>query len=250
MKRHHQLLLAAAALVAALVLFFWPRSAAATPAGTSERSVLATGILDSFEQRCEAQMHPSVRVTASPPTYILNNKLSTRLLTNRATYASSAHTIMGMTFSSTNADISLDGPSLIDPAGGRECIAPRIEVDLSFQPLEVFVAREFPPQSCSYREVFEHEMKHVKLYAEHLARIEALVRAELVRRYAAGPLYGPVGSGLARVQGQIDAWLGPMIREQLAQVELQQVKIDGPDETERLSHACMGEVAMRMGSSF
>lgn len=250
MKRHHRLLLLAA-LIAALVLFFWPRSASATPpVGTTDRSAVATGGLDSFEQRCEAQLRPSVRVTASPLRYVLNNKLSTRLLSNRAAYASSVHTIMGMTFSSTHADISLDGPALIDAAKGRECIAPRIEVELSFQPLEVFVAREFSPQSCAYREVLAHEMKHVKIYADNLTRIEGMVRSALARRYEDRPVYAPAGRGLATVQDDIDAWLGTMLREELAKVELMQVQLDGTDETERLSHACMGEVASMMGSSF
>lgn len=241
MKRSHQLLIAVAALLAALVLFFWPRSAAAGTGAAPQPS---------FEQRCESAMRPNIKVSATPPSYVLINNLSTRVLNTRGSYASASHFIMGMTAGHTRADIDIDGPTLIDTASGRECIAPRIDVMLSFEPLDVYVAREFPPLSCAYREVLKHEMQHVRIYAEQLQRIEALVRDELKDRYDGRPLYAPTGKGLETVQAQVNNWLGPMLREELAKVEVMQRRLDSSDETDKLSHACMGEVAAMMGSSF
>jgi hypothetical protein len=237
-KPRHHVMIAIAALLTALVLFFWPRSATA-----QTRSPAAT-----FEQRCQS-MRPSVSVLALPPTYRLVNNLSTQILNTRATYASSSHSTMGMTASRVHVDVSVDGPSLLDVRGDRECIAPRIDVVLALEPLEVYVAREFSVFSCAYREVFKHEMQHVKLYTEELRRIEGLARAQLQQRH--GQLvYGRPGQGLAAIQDEIDTWLTAFLRAEMEKVELLQVQFDTYEETEKLSHACLGEVAMMMGSSF
>jgi hypothetical protein len=241
-KRSHQLFVAAAALLAALVLFFWPRSAAAGAESVSAAS--------GFEQRCEQAMRARIKVGATPPNYVLITNLSTRVLNTRGTYASASHFIMGMTASRTHADITVDGPALTDADSARECIAPRIDVLLSFEPLDVYVAREFPPHSCAYREVLKHEMQHVRVYAEQLQRIEALVRSELESRYGGRPLYAPAGQGLRLLQTQVDDWLAPRLRQELAKVEVLQRALDSTDETDKLSHACLGEVAQMMGSSF
>ena len=239
-KRSHQLLIAVVALLAALVLFFWPRSAAA---GADEAP-------PSFEQRCESAMRPNIKVSATAPSYMLINNISSRVLNTRGSDASASHFIMGMTASHTRADVDIDGPALIDPASGRECIAPRIDVMLSFEPLDVYVAREFPVQSCAYRAVFKHEMQHIRIYTEQLQRIETLVRNELLGRFDGHPLYAPTGKGLENLQAQVNGWLGPLLRDELAKVEVMQRRLDSSEETDKLSHACMGEVAAMMGSTF
>lgn len=237
MKHSNRLLSALVVVATALLLLFWPRPAAATAD-------------DSFEQRCEAEMLPHIQVTATPPTFALKTGLSSRVLSARTRHASASHLVMGMTASRTLADIGLDGPTLTDPSGTRECVAPRIDVQLSFEPLDVFIAREFPMQSCAYRAVLKHEMQHVKIYTEGLARIERVVHGELNRRYGGKPLYAKAGQGIDALQRQLDSWLTPLIREQLAQVEVLQSELDTVEQTDQLSHACLGEVAMMMGSSF
>jgi hypothetical protein len=204
----------------------------------------------SFEQRCEREMLPSFQVSAHRPGFVVHNTVSSSMLNNRGAYNHAGQLLLGMTASSTIAEIDIDGPSLADPAGGRECIAPIVTVQLSYQPLNVYVAREFHPASCSYRVVYAHEMQHVRIYMDHLPRLEQLVRGELVKRYGGRPLYAPRDKGLAVLQEQIDTWLRPLIKEELAKVEAQQVALDDRGETERLSHSCQGEVASLMGSSF
>lgn len=213
-------------------------------------AVAAAPSLNTFEQRCEREMRAMIEVRAHRPGFVVHNTVSSRLLNNRGFYNVAGQVMMGMTASSTRAEIDIDGPALIDTASGRECIAPRITVDLTYQPLDVYVAREFHPASCSYRAVYEHEMRHVDLYTDNLPRIENLVRAELIQRYGGRPLYAARNQGLALLHAQIDSWLRPLIKIELAKVEIQQHALDGADETERLSHSCMGEIANAMGSSF
>jgi hypothetical protein len=205
---------------------------------------------DSFEQRCERQMLPRLQVSARQPDFVVHNTVSARVLNTRGAYATAGAALLGMTASSTRADIDIDGSGLSDPASGRECIAPRITVELSYQPLDVYVAREFHPASCSYREVYAHEMLHVKTYLDNLPRIEQRVRDELISRYGGRPLYAPRNKALATLYEQVDTWLRPLIQAELAQVEAQQRALDSHGEIERLSHLCQGEVASLMGSSF
>ena len=226
------------AVLLLLLLSLVPRPAGAAPPANL------------FEQRCESEMKPSFDVRATRAGFVVNNTVSSRVLNTRGSYAKSGEAMMGMTASSTRAEISLEGPALLDLAGGRECIAPRISVELSYQPLDIFVARELHPASCSYREIFAHELKHVKIYADNLPRLEQVIHDELVRRYGERPLYAPRDKGLALLQNQIDTWLRPLIKAELAKVELQQQALDTRDETERLSHMCQGEIAFLMGSSF
>lgn len=212
----------------------------------------ATGapLVNAFEQRCESEMRPRFEVVAHRPGFVVHNTVSSRVLNNKGSYTVAGQAMLGMTSGSTRAEITLDGPALSDPGSDRECIAPRITVDLSYQPLDVYVAREFQPTSCSYREVYAHEMRHVKVYADNLPRIEQVVREELVRRYGDRPLYAQRNKGVASLQDQIDGWLRPLIKAELAKVEQQQREVDNRDEVERLSRSCLGEIATAMGSSF
>jgi hypothetical protein len=205
---------------------------------------------DSFEQRCEQQLLPRFVVNARQPGFVVHNTVSARVLNTRAAYASAGAAMLGMTASSTRAEIDIDGSGFTDPASGRECIAPRITVELSYQPLDVYVAREFHPASCSYREVVAHEMLHVKIYLDNLPRIEQRVRDELTSRYGGRPLYAPRDKGVAMLSDQVDSWLRPLIQAELVQVEAQQRALDSRDENERLSHLCQGEVSHLMGSTF
>jgi hypothetical protein len=203
-----------------------------------------------FEQRCEQEMKPHFEVSSREAGYKVNNTVSSRMLNNRGTYTSIGQIMMGMTSSHTLAEIDISGPLLLDLASARECLAPRIYVELSYQPLDVFVAREFSPYSCPFRVVIEHELRHVQIYREQLPRIEAMVRRELELRYADRPLYASAGQALNQLQAEVDTWLRPQIRAELAEVELMQRALDNPEEERRLSQACQGEVASMMGSSF
>jgi hypothetical protein len=229
------------ALLAALLLlllFLLPRPVMSAPAANL------------FEQRCESELRPAFEVLATLNGFAVNNTVSGRVLKTRGAYATSADVVLGMTASNTRAEISIDGAALADAQSGRECVAPRVTIELSYQPLAVYVARELHPASCSYREVFAHEMQHVAVYRDSLPGIERRVRDELVARYGVQPLYAPRNKGVAILHEQIESWLRPLLRAELAEVELRQRALDSRDETERLSHMCQGQIASAMGSSF
>jgi hypothetical protein len=203
-----------------------------------------------FEQRCEREMKPVFEVRAAEATFGLTKTLSGKVLNTRLTYASASQLTLGMTSGTSRIEILIDAPALPDPSGSRECTSPRVYVDLSYSPLQVFVAREFHEQSCAYRTVYAHEMQHVEVYRDNLPLLERRVREALLQRYGDRPQYGPPGAGLQALQRDVDEWLRPFIKDQLAKIERLQVQLDTPEESARLSHACLGEVEQAMGSSF
>lgn len=204
---------------------------------------------DPFVLRCEREMKPRLEVSVREAPFGVVNTVSSRRLNTRYRLASVSQMTIGLTASTTRTEISVNAPSLTAPGGARECASPRIYVDVSYDPLQVFVAREFNPYSCSYRAVYEHEMRHVALYRERLPQLEQTVRAELERHYGNRPLYAPAGAALRQLDAEVDAWLRPFVKGEVARIEALQLDLDTPEELFRLSHACHGELAGLLGSS-
>jgi hypothetical protein len=203
-----------------------------------------------FTARCEREMKPVLEVRAHEADFSVVSAVGSRVLNSRVSDGSSSHMTLGMTSGTHRTEIMLDAPGLRDKASGRECVSPHIYVDLAYQPLQVYVAREFHEQTCAYRTVYAHEMRHVQVYRDNLPVLERRVREALLERYGSHPLYMPVRAGLDRLESDVDTWLRPYIKSLLADVERQQAALDTKEETYLLSHACLGEVEQAMGSSF
>lgn len=210
----------------------------------------AQGADMSFQQRCEREMKPTLQVSLREFGYRIDNTVSSRVLNNRSAHNYAGELMLGMTALQSRAEVTIDAPALQDAGSGRECIAPRISVELSFAPMEVYVAREFSPASCSYRAILEHEMRHVKVYQTHLPRLDALVQAELGRRFGGHPLYAPSGKGIDLLDAYVDTSLRPLIKAELARIEALQAALDTQEETFRISSACRGELALNLGTRY
>jgi hypothetical protein len=116
-------------------------------------------------------------------------------------------------------------------------------VSYGFSPMTVYVAREFPEGSCAFKEIYAHELRHVKAYQEHLASIENELRETLTGRFATGePWRGPLGQTQSRLQQELDErWL-PYIQRAINRAEEAQALIDTPEEYARVTDSCNGEI--------
>lgn len=200
----------------------------------------------SFEQRCEREMKPRFDVSLSELGHQIDNTVSSRVLNNKSVHNSAGEFMLGMTALETHTSVLVDGPAIGDKATGRECVSPRISVELVVPRMSVYVAREFAPTSCSYRKILEHEMRHVQLYREQFPEVEARVRAGLATRFGDRPLYARHGAGRAALQAEVDQWLRPFIRTEIARMEVAQAAMDTPEESFRLYGACQGELASNL----
>lgn len=204
-----------------------------------------------FERRCEREMKPVLDVRLREFGYHVNNNISSKVLNNRGLRVGmSGDKILGLTTVQTRTEFLVDSPALIDQGSGRECVAPRIEVDILFPRIEVYVAREFSPVSCSYRLVLAHEMRHVNLYREFQPRLLQMIRTAMEKNLGGGPLYAPAGIGPQMVEDYVDNTLRPFIRAEMAKIEQSQLDIDNEEERWALSGACHGEVATLMSARF
>lgn len=196
-----------------------------------------------FEARCESGIGASAaHLSASDQGYTINNTVSYQRLTGMRPPAAGRSYVLGLTRAESRVSIQLDAKLLVDPQSGRECIAPQIDVRLSYIPITIYVGREFPPGSCSYQEILAHEMRHLNAYLNHLSKVESVVRAALDQRFAARPVYAPIGQAKAMLAREIDREWMPYIKNELDRVEQLQTEIDSPQEYARLSRVCKGEV--------
>ena len=201
-----------------------------------------------FQVRCEDEIGKTVSLlTANENGYSLNHDLPYRALTRMKPPGPANAVVLGLTKIQSRVEIKLAGPVLQDIASGYECVAPQITVRLFYDPVVIYVGREFPVGSCSYDQILAHELRHLKAYLNHLPVVETTVRAALAHRFEAKPLYAPSGTARSAFAHEVNSGWLPYIKAEMAKVELQQEAIDSAQEYARLGASCKGEINRIIG---
>ena len=196
-----------------------------------------------FQAKCEDTIGQAVSVfTLRQNSYRVDHSYSFHGLTRLKGKRAPGTYVLGLTRAESQVTIAATGRMLSDPATGYECVAPRLEVNLTYLPIIVYVGREFAPGTCAYKEILAHEMRHLNTYMDFLPRAEKVVRAALEKRFAGKPLYAPVGQARNLLQREIDTGWMNYIKNEMAKVEALQAAIDTPQEYARLGKVCAGEV--------
>ena len=213
-------------------------------------SMAAAGVAEArtpFQVRCEDTISKTVSVLSSQQNgYRIDTSRSWHTL-SQMKQGQRGSAVLGLTRTESRVTIAVGGAMLTDKLSGYECVAPRIQVDVHYLPIIVYIGSEIPADSCTYREVLAHELRHVKAYQDHLPKVETRVRAALARRFGNKPLYAPGGQARALLQREVDtAWM-PYIKAEMAQVEIVQQRIDSPAEYARLGKVCQGAVQSLIG---
>jgi hypothetical protein len=203
-----------------------------------------------FEASCEAAARGAGATFSTRESgWRVDNTVSYRDLTRMKRPGVRNGYVLGLTRTESRVAIQVDGTLLTSPDGATECVMPRIAVTLYYQPIVVYVSREFEPDSCTYDEILAHEMRHLKSYLDYLPKVEERVRARLGGRFAGKPLYARAGQSRALLQREIDRNWMPYIKAEMGRVERLQAAIDSPGEYARLSKVCQGEVQSLIGST-
>lgn len=201
-----------------------------------------------FQARCEDTIaKTSTRLVARQAGYVVDNTRSFRQLTRMKGPGDHRGVVLGLTRTESHVTIDATGSILHDRDSNYECIAAHIVVNLWYSPITVYISREFGPGTCPYREVLTHEMRHVKLYTEHMEQVARSVRAALAARFGDKPMYAPRGQSNAMLGREIDTRWIPYIKAELAKVEPVHASIDSHDEYARLSKVCGGAVQSIIG---
>ena len=197
---------------------------------------------------CDERPQPSVTVIRIEDKLAFNTQYSYKSLTNlSASLARRGNQVLGLTRGNAKVSFSINSPTIVDRTGRWECSSPQITVSYGLSPVTVYVAREFPEGSCAYKEIYEHEMRHVKAYREHIVNIEKVLSDALTARFSTGnPWRGPAGQTQAQLQQELNERWTPFVLREFNRVEAAHAMIDTPEEYERVANACDGEVRKGM----
>lgn len=198
---------------------------------------------------CDELPPPSVKAKRIEEAEKLNTTYSYGSLTNIGhAIVRPGNLVLGLTRGNAIVKFAISIPSYVDRNGQWECASPQITLTYGFSPMTVYVAREFPPGTCAYNEIYQHEQRHVKAYQTHLASLEKEVLDLLSKRFAtSGPWRGPVGQTSSRVQQELDERWTPYITRAIERVNEAQAQIDTPEEYTRVAESCNGEIKQRTG---
>jgi hypothetical protein len=197
-----------------------------------------------FQIRCEDTISKSVSVLkAKQEGYTINNQLPYRALTARTGSSNRGMQTLGLTVTQGLHKAAVGGPILQDRQSGYECIAPKVDIQLYYSPVRIYVGNEFVPGTCAYKEILDHEMRHLKAHMDNLARVQKVVGDALNKRFAGQPMYAPSGTAMSALQHEIGSTWFNFIRDEFEKGKADQEKIDSPQEYARLGKACNGEIA-------
>jgi hypothetical protein len=129
---------------------------------------------------------------------------------------------------------------------GAVCVRPDLTVTLGYQPMQVDMARELAPASCPYATVFGHEMKHVDVYREHLAKVAKALEAEVRSRIGSAlpTRFANLAASEKAMQDFQNDWLVPRASELLQAVAAEQNAVDSEAEYARVAAACPGDTLL------
>ena len=159
-------------------------------------------------------------------------------------YADHGFHVLGLTVGQATVKAKASLRSLREPGGRWECSTAGLTFEIGYQPLTVYVGREFSPESCGFREIYQHELRHAEIYRRQARQAAAELTQALTARFAGmGPWRGPVGSGQSKIESEInERWL-PYARRLLEQAEPLQREVDSREEYERVAQSCDGQIA-------
>lgn len=192
-----------------------------------------------FEARCNMQLGPAtVDVTTEPVDFTVDNSWSSAEIT-RMYPPQYPGIVMGITKANLTKELTFDNSGLKQPGSGRLCTRPHVKVNLSFSPMQVLVGSDYPTHSCKYREIYLHEMRHVKAYTEYLPGVAADIQEQLLEALGQDVHYFKDDAEASNtLETLLNSMWMPYLSTKMEQVEQEQNKIDTLAEYERLSRTC------------
>ena len=199
--------------------------------------------------RCDVPRSPQIYVRPKAyPTKFNHNRtiadLSAKDTDTISPYPSHAVTQTGgITESKIELTMNMQFKVQSYPSLGVGCIFfDRIDVVLQIDPT-VYIAKDYKRRSCKYREVLEHELKHVRVDKQiankYARRMGEALRLSINDKPGRGPY--PVDR-LPEIQNAMQEYVGSVIKTQQSLLEedrfRQQQAIDTFEEYERIRKAC------------
>lgn len=201
--------------------------------------------------RCERNNEQTlVTLSTSQQGFQVNNSYTSSRLNTRSRSSLAGDFVIGLTSLESKTMIDIDGPIWADQDTGGECFAAKIKIRLIYEPIQIFIGNEFHEGSCAYNAILAHEMGHVRLYLESLPKIEAIIRSLIHQRFTGSPIYASKGMARQLIESEIDTLWRPMIKSELAKIQIEQNDLDKDDHINKLTWECLGEFQSKFGFRF
>ncbi|CAA7623710.1 hypothetical protein [Magnetospirillum sp. UT-4] len=145
---------------------------------------------------------------------VVRNDRTRNQLTQLATRHTAGHREAGLTQTRTQLTIT-PRYRWTDLPGGRTCLMlERVTADWRMHAITVDIAAEFPPGTCQYNVVREHEFEHVRLtrgaFHAHVPRMRAHL-AEVTRGIGPFVFHGDAQRGGEQIIARLKAGLKPVL---------------------------------------
>lgn len=198
----------------------------------------------SWEAQCEARLQPAhIAVTTEPSQLRYDFSQTIQALTLKAPLKTAGTKTLGLTVAQMRTSLKWSANYLVDDKTGRACMRPQLEVGLSVNPQQVYIAREFPQGSCAFNHIAEHELRHVRVNQARLEQVADQLKVELQSALGGRVFYGEHSQLRQQLEQAVTKdWL-PWVQQQLNAVDAQHQLIDSPQEYAQNQTACNGEIA-------
>lgn len=149
--------------------------------------------------------------------------------------------ILGLTAS--NLQVSRVASYLTYAAAGGVCFwVGQVNVTLRYENLDIFIAREYAPDSCAYRAILEHEKQHVaiarKNIQRYVPRIKSTLASLLIPKARKPKWFDSAAAGEADMERIFDQLMAPIHREINVVLKREQGRIDTPQSYARVRRKC------------
>lgn len=198
-------------------------------------------VATSFDTQCARLPTSHFEVVAAPLSVAFDRTRSQRELTGMYEQATARHVTMGLTQARIGHQSTIAVNGLQDATAGRACMRVTVQVELTLQPLIVFIARELEADPCRQAAVRAHEMKHVAVYETVLAERVPMLAASLKAAFGGRPFRGRSATAVeAEVQSAVGRHLDAFLDATAGTVRVRQAAVDTPEEYARVGAACAG----------
>lgn len=201
-----------------------------------------------FKAECENQLPPtSIVVEIQPSAVKYNFELGIAgISAKNGQLSTSSQATVGLTESHFRLATNWGGETLQDVSSKLICTRPALKVEVSVGPQTVFVAKEFPKDTCAFWEIANHELRHVRTNQAHAEVIAADLERALKHSFKNRVFYGtPEALKKAFTDNLSNDWL-PWGRARFDTVEKQHAVIDSPAEYARTALMCDGQVSREL----
>jgi len=193
----------------------------------------------SFETRCGKLPPTHLKVVAVPLTLERDDSQSIETLTAKRGSALATHRANGLTAAAFGYSADIELNAVDDRRGSRTCGMPRLRVELSMQPVTVFVASELATGSCQHDVTLSHEMKHVEVLRQTLDRAARDLERDLPEAIGAELRHAKNREELEqRLVVSVRDYLAQFMDERQRLLNEAQADVDSPEEYARVSNAC------------